>query len=156
MSDADAHTATGPVFLTELVMSPDRRKGDFSHWDGKTFRLVTALRYRDSEGNEHEVPAGVVFNGASTDPKTRWKMFNRFIQWLACLFIWPMDKHAEATAFHDHVYTDSTICMTREDADELFRQFLILCGVSNWKARGMYIFVRKLGASRWRERSYVF
>ena len=145
-----------PEVLTRLVISPARSASDFKDWSGKTFRLEAELKFIDSAGKEHVVPKGVIFNGATTDPGTRVKWFNALVQWVACLFVWPMDKHAEATAFHDYVYTRPSVCIKRNDTDELFRQLLIVCGLPRWKARCMYWFVSRFGKRLWAERVFVF
>lgn len=144
-----------PRFLTELWMRPDRNPADFGDWDGKSFRLLNDLKFIGTDGKEYKIPAGFVTNGASTDPQTRFKWFNKLGQWLACIVTRPMDQGAEAFAVHDYIYETPRICMNKLECDKLMYELLLLCGVSKWRAKVMYRFVRLVNRG-WCPRSYVF
>ena len=52
-----------------------------------------------------------------------------------------------AAVIHDYLYTVQP--MTREVADAVLREALIVCGVPSWKAQLMWAGVRAAGASHW-------
>lgn len=52
-----------------------------------------------------------------------------------------------AAVIHDWLYT--TQMCTRELADRVFREALLVCGVPAWRAQAMYLGVREFGASHW-------
>ena len=56
-------------------------------------------------------------------------------------------KYGKAAVLHDYVY--QTHCRTRKEGDKIFREAMLVSGVSSWKACLMYWGVRLFGWLGW-------
>jgi hypothetical protein len=85
------------------------------------------------------LPVGYFYDGASI-PRIFWEIIGS-----------PFEPDFWAAALaHDWIYL--THCLPRATADEIFRQFLIMAGVSSWRARIMWAAVRTGGYFAWKNR----
>ena len=102
------------------------------------FTLTEQFRYRIGSMESTEiitVPAGYTTDFAST-PKV--------IQWL----IPPTGQYGKAAVIHDYLY--STGLYSREKADEIFYEAMLVLGVPKWKAYSMFKAVRMFGGSHYK------
>lgn len=120
-------------FITPLcVQDVDDRSND-----GRgTWKLLSPLVYRsDVAGQTFTAPAGMLTDFASTP---------RFppIAFALC-----GDIGHPAAVIHDSLYISQLV--SREMADAVLREALIVCGVAPWRAWMMHAGVRLGGASHW-------
>ena len=102
------------------------------------FTLTEQFRYRIGSMESTEiitVPVGYTTDFAST-PKV--------IQWL----IPPTGQYGKAAVIHDYLY--STGLYSREKADEIFYEAMLVLGVPKWKAYSMFKAVRMFGGSHYK------
>lgn len=85
---------------------------------------------------EHRVPEGFPTDFTST----RW-----YIRWLVPRF----GKGNMAALIHDYYYMSRAV--SRKEADKIYRQVLIECGVNKVNAYLRYYGVRMLGGSHYKE-----
>jgi len=117
-------------FTTPLIVSPLP--------EGRKWRLVERFTYhigtKDSV-NKITVPKGFVTDFASSP---------FFVWWV----IPPWGRYSKAAVLHDFCY--QTHWGTRKEADELFREAMIVLGVRPWRVFLMYWGVRLFGFLAWR------
>ena len=147
-----------PEFKTPLVMKPLRDPEDFSEWDGRLFQLTCPLEVTDSKGRPYTIPRGFVFNGVTTRPlSTKYpEWLKDIIQFVVEIFVKPIGVHLEAACWHDYVYTNARISISREECDREFYEMLQVCGLSNWWAKKFLSAVKRAGAGGWTKREYIF
>ena len=104
--------------------------------DGRTVMLVSPLIVMDSEGNLHEVPAGVTTDFASV-PRLFWRM------------IPPWGRYSIAAVVHDYLYQTGGV--SRKEADRIFLSIMKQLNVPFWKRQAMYYAVRIGGWKAWNE-----
>lgn len=108
--------------------------------DGKrleeTWRLLEDFHVRVG-GSEFTVPAGFVTDGASI-PRMLWRICGH-----------PMStKRLPIAIAHDWMYSGAT-CLTRQEADAIYRDGLVELGFPKWKANIEYSAIRLFGGSHW-------
>lgn len=81
------------------------------------------------------VPKGFTFNGASV-PRVLW------------FYLDPAGEAFEAACIHDYLY--QTTLKTKEDADRIFRDVLMLYGVRKSKACAAYRSVKRFGKGNYK------
>ena len=63
--------------------------------------------------------------------------------------------HRAAALIHDYIYACkgdlNLVQMTRKQADELFRLWLVEAGIKSWHIKAAYLAVRLFGGSYWKE-----
>jgi hypothetical protein len=88
------------------------------------------------DGKRYWIPSGYYADGASI-PRPFWAVIGS-----------PFEPDLFSGFLpHDWIYL--THCLPRPAADEIFRRFLIACGVSAWRARIMWTAVSTAGALAW-------
>lgn len=104
--------------------------------DGRgTWLLLAVLIYVSRLANRSfEVPAGFITDLASV-PR------------LPFVYLLTGGMGHAAAVLHDWLYTTHEV--PRDVADAIFREALVLCGVSKWQAYLMWLGVRVGGASSW-------
>jgi hypothetical protein len=95
----------------------------------RQWELLEDIWYR-----EVKVPSGFIFDGASI-PFVLRGMFPHG------------GKKFFASAIHDYCYR--TGCISKVDSDRLFLKALLENGVTNWKAKALYLGVRYGGHVPW-------
>lgn len=114
-------------FLTELLLRDNE--------DGRTFTLIGVLGYRSAVLHaDLYVPAGFVTDFASV-PRGLWNILPKVGQW------------NRAAVVHDYLYATNGV--TRQQADDVFREALCACGVTGWRCQAMYWSVRCCGFKPW-------
>lgn len=95
-------------------------------------------------GKEISVPYGFECDGASV-PRFFWR------------YVFPPgDTHAMRAAFcHDWIYRTHPDGWTKQEADQMFRDFLLEDGVAPRRARRAYWGVKLFGGSSWRQGGLV-
>lgn len=119
-------------FTTPLIVSPLP--------DGRRWRLVFQFGYDvDHEGSSDRitVPAGFVTDFASSPPPVWW-------------LIPPWGRYGKAAVVHDYLYLTKT--RTRKDADDIFREAMIVLRVAPVRVFLMYWAVRLFGWPAWHYR----
>ena len=119
-------------FTTPLVVSPLP--------DGRRWRLVFQFGYDvgyEGSGDRITVPAGFVTDFASTPPPI-WTI------------IPPWGKYGKAAVIHDYLY--QTHKRTRKQADDIFREAMVVLGVDPVRVFLMYWAVRLFGWAAWHYR----
>jgi hypothetical protein len=87
-------------------------------------------------GKAYWIPAGYTIDGASI-PRLFWSIIGS-----------PFAPELIAAALaHDWIYL--VHILKRAEADEIFYQLLLQCGVSKWRARTMWAAVRSFGFGPW-------
>ena len=104
--------------------------------DTETERWLLTADYADEiSGFQFVVPAGFITDGASI-PRVLWRICGH-----------PMStKRFPAAVVHDWLYSGNVPC-TREFADGIYRDGLLLLGFPKWKANLEYYTVRMFGGS---------
>lgn len=104
-----------------------------------TWRLHEPLIYdvgaMDS-GVQVVVPEGFVTDFASV-PRGLWNIFPKW------------GRHGHAAIVHDYLYWKKTY--SRERADAIFLEAMLVLGTAPWKARAMYRAVRLFGGKAWKD-----
>lgn len=90
--------------------------------------LQQQLDYTSEEGKTFYIPKGFETNFAST-PKFLWSLFP------------PIDKYTNASILHDWCYEGNGVA-NRKEADKLFYEAGLSCGMSKFSMRIMWLFVR--------------
>jgi len=116
------------MFKSELIV----REMPHSH---REWMLAGDLEYQGNE-DMFKVPWGFVTNFASV-PRMFWSIVS------------PWDKHMKAAVVHDYCY--KTGCVSRLDADGIFRRMMKELGVSWWRRQAMYRAVRLFGGSHYKK-----
>lgn len=102
------------------------------------WQVISPLVYTSKAGDIYIVPTGMITDLASI-PK----------------FLRPaIDRNGlsrPAAVLHDYLYLIGSL--SRKQADELFLEALLSCGVSRFIAKGMYLAVRAFGGGRYAEYS---
>lgn len=116
-------------FTSPLVVTPLK--------DGRTWKLVRSFTYH--VGNRYSrdvirVPVGFTTDFASTPPCI-WPLFP------------PWGKYGKAAVVHDYLYWVKL--KTRKEADDIFREAMVILGVSRMKVFLMYWAVRLFGWIAW-------
>ena len=89
-------------------------------------------------GFQFVIPAGFITDGASI-PRSLWRICGH-----------PMStKRFPIALVHDWLYSGNVPC-TREFADSVYRDGLVLLGFPKWKANLEYYMLRLFGGSRWK------
>ena len=115
------------MFMSELIVSPVPMRARF-------WRLWSSLVFICEDGRVIDVPP---------DYETDLASIPAFIRGAI-----PVNGlHREAAALHDFLY--STQGYTRAEADGIFHEAMIACGVGEFKARIFYWGVRAGGWLRW-------
>lgn len=109
--------------------------------DGKIWRVVSPLAYAcdvdgPGEGKIIEVLPNMSTDGASI-PRLFWRLIGCPLR----------GRYAPAAVIHDALYKSQLF--SREVADELFREMLLILGINLLKAWAMYKAVRIGGSSSW-------
>lgn len=102
------------------------------------WQLLSPLVYTSSAGDIYIVPAGMITDLASI-PKLLRPAIDR------------NGLSRPAAVLHDYLYLIGSL--SRKQADELFLEALLSCGVSSLVAKGMYWSVRAFGGGRYAEYS---
>ena len=116
--------------------------------DGRRWKLIRTFIYevgRKGSGVAIKVPAGFVTDFASSPPPIWW-------------LIPPWGVYGKAAILHDYLYQNHHICrqagrlqrVTREYADDIFREAMIVLGVAPWRVSLMYYGVRAFGWLAWK------
>jgi hypothetical protein len=106
--------------------------------DGRNFKLHSPFTYH--VGNKYsnlliKVPKGFTTDFASTPSFLWW--------WLP-----PIGKYTKAAVLHDYLY--QTHECTRQFADRVFEEAMIVFNTPVWKARLMYYAIRLFGWLAWK------
>jgi len=127
--------------------------------DGRRWKLIRTFVYEvGSKGSDKkiEVPAGFVTDFASSPPAIWW-------------LIPPWGKYGKAAILHDYLYLNHRYLaqaqsfreeraagralnpkrVTREYADNVFREAMTVLGVAPWRVKLMYWGVRCFGWLAW-------
>lgn len=102
------------------------------------WQLLSPLVYTSSVGDVYTVPTGMITDLASI-PKLLRPAIDR------------NGLSRPAAVLHDYLYLIGSL--SRKQADELFLEALLSCGVSSFVAKGMYWSVRAFGGGRYAEYS---
>ncbi len=105
--------------------------------NGRDFKLYKSFTYHiGTKFSRHyiRVPKGFITDLASTPNFLWW--------WLP-----PFGKYTKAAVLHDFIY--QTHCKTRKEADEIFKEAMVIGGTPAWKVRLMYLGVRAFGWLSW-------
>lgn len=102
------------------------------------WQLLSPLVYTSSVGDIYIVPVGMITDLASI-PKLLRPAIDR------------NGLSRPAAVLHDYLYLIGSL--SRKQADELFLEALLSCGVSSFVAKGMYWSVRVFGGGRYAEYS---
>ena len=100
------------------------------------WQLLSPLVYTSSVGDVYIVPTGMITDLASI-PKLLRPAIDR------------NGLSRPAAVLHDYLYLIGSL--SRKQADELFLEALLSCGVSSFVAKGMYWSVRAFGGGRYAE-----
>jgi len=65
------------------------------------------------------------------------------VPWIAELFVEDFGLHTQAAVLHDYLYGSKLV--PRAQADYLFYEAMLSCGVGKFKAKAMYYAVRAFG-----------
>lgn len=103
--------------------------------DPRSWIVESPLVVGADGGKRVEVPVGFVTDGASV-PRAFW--------WYASPF---SGRHAAAALVHDYCYQSA--CVTKEEADDIFEEAMLSCGVRKGKAKAMAASVRMFGRRAW-------
>lgn len=117
-------------FTTPLVVTPMP--------DGRRWRLLRSFTYHVGSkysGDVVTVPVGFVTDFAS-------------IPWVIWSWLPSWGKYGKAAVIHDYIY--QTHCRTRDEADRIFYEAMLVSGTKPWKARLMYSAVSITGWLAWR------
>ena len=106
---------------------------------GNVFTLKEPL-FVEWHGRRLTVPAGFKSDGASV-PRAFWRL------------VFPSsDNSAFRAAFvHDYIYRTHPLDWTKEDADDLFYDFLVEDGIPKWRAWMAYTAVDWFGRHAWND-----
>ena len=102
------------------------------------WQLLSPLVYTSSAGDIYIVPSGMITDLASI-PKLLRPAIDR------------NGLSRPAAVLHDYLYLIGSL--SRKQADELFLEALLSCGVGSIVAKGMYWAVRAFGGGRYAEYS---
>ena len=102
------------------------------------WQLLSPLVYTSSAGDIYIVPTGMITDLASI-PKLLRPAIDR------------NGLSRPAAVLHDYLYLIGSL--SRKQADELFLESLLSCGVNSVVAKGMYWAVRAFGGGRYAEYS---
>lgn len=102
------------------------------------WQLLSPLVYTSNAGDIYIVPAGMITDLASI-PKLLRPAIDR------------NGLSRPAAVLHDYLYLIGSL--SRKQADKLFLEALLSCGVSSFVAKGMYWSVRAFGGGRYAEYS---
>ena len=102
------------------------------------WRLLSPLVYTSSTGDIYIVPTGMITDLASI-PKILRPAIDR------------NGLSRPAAVLHDYLYLIGSL--SRKQADHLFLEALLSCGVGSFVAKGMYWSVRAFGGGRYAEYS---
>jgi len=116
-------------FTTPLVVSP---LPDGRHWK-LVFQFCYDVGNKDS-GDRITVPVGFITDFASSPPPIWW-------------LIPPWGKYGKAAVIHDYLYQLGI--RTRKEADDIFRESMLVLGVAPWRVSLMYWGVRIFGWLAW-------
>lgn len=100
------------------------------------WQLLSPLVYTSKAGDIYIVPTGMITDLASI-PKLLRPVIDR------------NGMSRPAAVLHDYLYLIGSL--SRKQADELFLEALLSCGVSSFAAKGMYWSVRAFGGGRYAE-----
>jgi hypothetical protein len=122
-------------FTTPLIVSPMS--------DGRSWKLVAPFEYH--VGNKQSLTVIIVPNQFITDfasvPRSFWGI------------IPPWGKYGKAAIVHDYLYCTKTYLndtCTRQLADEIFYEAMLVLKVPKWQAKVMYYAVRWFGYLAWK------
>jgi len=114
--------------------------------DGRRWKLCREFTYHIGSKNSQDyihVPAGFITDFAS-------------VPWIFRMIIPKRGKYGKAAVVHDYLYQYhkqvhmlSGVIYTREQADQIFYQAMIVSGTKKWKAKVMYLAVRWFGWLVW-------
>lgn len=116
-------------FTTPLIVSPLP--------DGRRWRLFRSFSYHRGSRYSKDiitVPTGFITDFAS-------------IPWVLWSWLPSWGKYGKAAVIHDYIY--QTHCKTREEADKIFYEAMLVGGTKKWKAGLMYYGVRIGGFLAW-------
>ena len=116
-------------FTSPLIVSPMA--------DGRKWRLERPFTFHIGSQyslNYIQVPKHFVTDFAS-------------IPWFFWTFLPYWGKYGKAAVIHDYIY--QTHCRTREEADDIFYEAMLVSGTKHWKAMVMYASVRMWGGLAW-------
>ncbi len=102
------------------------------------WQVISPLVYTSNDGNIYIVPTGMITDLASI-PKLLRPAIDR------------NGLSRPAAVLHDYLYLIGSL--SRKQADELFLEALLSCGVNSVVAKGMYWAVRAFGGGRYAEYS---
>ena len=102
------------------------------------WQLLSPLVYTSSAGDIYIVPTGMITDLASI-PKLLRPAIDR------------NGLSRPAAVLHDYLYLIGSL--SRKQADQLFLEALLSCGVGDFVAKGMYLAVRAFGGGRYAEYS---
>ena len=102
------------------------------------WQLLSPLVYTSNDGDIYIVPTGMITDLASI-PKLLRPAIDR------------NGLSRPAAVLHDYLYLIGSL--SRKQADELFLEALLSCGVGGFVAKGMYWSVRAFGGGRYAEYS---
>lgn len=106
--------------------------------DGKAIRLLEPLRI-SVKGREYVVPEGYCSNGFSC-PRFLWSLISPAID----------NRTLKSACGHDWLYEYHVV--SREEADQWFRDSLIGAGVPRIKAYAIYLAVRVFGGRHYKRK----
>lgn len=86
------------------------------------------------------IPKGFVTDLASV-PKVLWNLYP------------PFGLYTGAAVAHDYLYRTTKMKVTREQADELFKEQMLLAGVRSTQAQLMYLTVSAFGWTAFQKRT---
>jgi len=109
----------------------------FEDVGGLPFTLIDALQYDSDRLGAIVVPAGFQTDLASI-PRSLWTILP------------PVGKYDAAAVVHDFLYQQPPAGCSRDDADAVLDEAMIVCGVPTWQRRLIYVGVRVGGWVVWR------
>ena len=129
-------------FTSPLVVTPMP--------DGRRWRLVERFRYRIGSMESDRiitVPVGFVTDFAS-------------IPWLFWQFLPAWGRYGKAAVVHDYLYQHHMIqvsenlyfTFSRDQADDIFHEAMLVENTRHWKAKLMWLAVRLCGWLAWRRK----
>lgn len=92
-----------------------------------------------SEHMSFTIPKGFCTDLASV-PKALWNLYP------------PFGLYTGAAVAHDYLYRTKQMRVTRKEADELFKEQMLLAGVDSQQAQLMYLAVRAFGWTAFKDR----
>lgn len=126
------------AFLTQLVTQPAPKEIPAPWLDGGASRWMLVRDFAlELDETPYTVPAGYIFNGSSIP----W--------WLWWMFPPTYAPAWKASAFHDFCYSHLYHDVTKQFADDAFRDIMLEDGAEPWIANKFHWAVSRFGRGGW-------